>query len=116
MSCTICSSPCGVTMNERVSHAKSSHGFPNCKMCPCVFKSVTVFNKHLVKPHKRKKCRFNKCKELVICGNELQHAKENHGFPLCPVCGETLGYYHSQFYSHLNAHVTEPHKSVLAVT
>ena len=107
MSCTVCSNFCGFTMEQRISHAKSHHGFPKCTLCPRVFKSVTVFNKHLLKQHETKKCNFVKCEELVVCGNELQHAIVAHGFPFCLVCGETVESSWPNFFRHLNAHETE---------
>ena len=51
MSCQLCHMGCGFAYEERVTHARSAHGYPNCSGCDKVFKSVGAFEKHVLKPH-----------------------------------------------------------------
>ena len=103
MSCAVCHVYVGLTSALRKAHAATYHRYPNCEVCPRVFKNVKSFEKHITEPHATKKCQLKTCDELVVIGKELEHASTRHNFPSC-VCGASVESTYSNFYKHLDSH------------
>lgn len=79
-------------------------GYPQCRTCHCVIKNLRMFEKHMREPHATKRCKLISCSEEVVCGTELQHVIDAHGFSgICPVCEKHLDNYRN-FIAHVNTH------------
>lgn len=66
-----------------------------------------MFQSHVLAPHPVKKCQLGTCNEQILCGKELQHATEMHGFPACLVCNLTMSWNVFNFNQHVGSHRTE---------
>lgn len=104
MLCGVCRTPAGVTPRQQKEHATIFHGYPNCTTCGLVFKNLKLFEKHVVTPHVTKKCQLETCDAQVLCGKELDHATEAHGFPTCPTCSHKVNANFGVYYRHLASH------------
>lgn len=96
--CDICKAD--VVVGTEKDHVARIHGFPECTFCHEQFKRFDKFTLHLL-AHSFAPCQYPDCSAQVARGCEEQHARDAHGYPVCPRCDETILPHWSNFYVHV---------------
>ena len=95
-----------VMCGKELQHAIEAHNYPNCFCGEKVEKNANNFFRH-VNSHKGEPEKCSCCDEMVLPWHARDHATTAHGFPVCPVCNETINSNFAVFYQHVVNHKTE---------